>query len=54
MSNAIMKDVQRAIEEYTAEMGKYAALMRKLSTWAQVQADKADYSDDFYRHFDND
>lgn len=56
MSNTIMKDVQRDIKERTVEMGgeEYAAFLRELAEWAQVQADMADYSDDFYQHFDND
>lgn len=56
MSSTVMKDVQRAIRERTAEMGseEYASFMRELSEWAQAQADKADYADDFYQHFDND
>lgn len=56
MSNAIMKDVQRAIRERTVEMGseEYAAFMQELAEWAQMQADMAEYADDIYQHFDND
>lgn len=56
MSNAVMKDVQRAIRERTAEMDSeaYAAFLRELAEWAQTQADMADYADDNYQHFDND
>lgn len=56
MSNAVMKDVQRAIRECTVEMGseEYAAFMQELAKWAQTQADMAEYADDIYQHYDND
>lgn len=56
MSNAIMKDVQRAIRERTVEMEseEYAAFMQELAEWAQTQADMAEYADDIYQHYDND
>lgn len=51
-----MKDVQRAIKERTVEMEseEYAAFMRELAEWVQMQADMAEYADDIYQHFDND
>lgn len=56
MSNAVMKDVQRAIRERTVEMGseEHAAFMQELAEWAQTQADMAEYADDIYQHYDND
>ena len=56
MSSTVMKDVQRAIKERTAEMEseKYAAFMRELAEWAQMQADMAEYTDDIYQDYDND
>lgn len=56
MSNALMKDVQRAIRERTVEMEseEYAAFMQELAEWAQTQADIAEYADDIYQHYDND
>lgn len=56
MSDTVMKDVQRFVRERTAEMGsgEYAAFLRELSEWAQVQADMAEYSDDYYQYSDND
>lgn len=56
MSNAVMKDVPRAIRERTAEMEseEYAAFMQELAEWAQTLADMAEYADDIYQHYDND
>ena len=55
MGNMVMKNIQRAIRERTAEMDSEAhvAFLRELAEWAQVQPDMDDYVDDFYQHFDN-
>lgn len=56
MNHTAMKEVQSYIKERTIEMEseEYAAFLRELSEWAQMQADMADYSDDILQHFDND
>lgn len=56
MSKAMMKDVQQFIKERTVEMESedYAAFMRELGEWVQMQADMAEYDEELYRYAEND
>lgn len=47
--NATMNEIKRTIDELTFDMDieDYAAFMRELAEWAQIQADDAYYTEDF-------